>query len=150
MLNNINIAFILYFKRNLFFKFAFEIKKLTSLPALVNMNFQRILPWILISGLIFSLLSYVANRYHGKERNVRELAQDFIGGSIFVSLLSAIVPDIFPDISNNFSLKLGNFNLFDATKIIGNSISSASVNTFGGGSSKADDIDLQIGPLPGR
>ncbi|NBR60288.1 MAG: hypothetical protein EBT86_01315 [Actinobacteria bacterium] len=111
------------------------------------MDFQRILPWVFISGLFFSILSYAANRYHGRERNIKELAQDFLGGSIFIGLLSAVVPDIFPDISKK--LNISALNLGSATKVLGDGLSAAKSIASIGGASKMDDLELQVGPLPG-
>ena len=122
------------------------------------MDFQRILPWILISGLIFSLLSYAANKYHGRDRNIKELSQDFLGGSIFIGLLSAIVPDIFPDISSK--LNISGMNLENMTKIFGGGVGGLSItkslaslgsttDTISNTKSSTDDMELQVGPLPG-
>jgi hypothetical protein len=118
------------------------------------MDFQRILPWIFISGLVFSLLSYVANKYHGRDRNIKELSQDFLGGSIFIGLLSAIVPDIFPDICNK--LNISGMNIENMTKIFGGGVGGLSLASLGStvgtatGVAKAtDDMELQVGPLPG-
>lgn len=120
------------------------------------MDIQRILPWILISGFVFSLLSYVANRYHGRDRNIKELSQDFLGGSIFIGLLSAIVPDIFPDILSKLNISSMNFE--NMTKIFGggvgglsitNSLASLGNVTGTNPNTAADDMELQVGPLPG-
>jgi len=110
------------------------------------MNYLRTLPWIFISGIIFAVLSYFANKYHDKERTVLQLLQDFIGGCVFVGLLSAIIPDIFPDIQGFFTVPavITNLNFGETTKILGGAISSVS----GATRSLTDDIDLQVGPLP--
>jgi hypothetical protein len=130
---------------------AFIYKKLTSVSAVVNMDYTRVLPWIFLSGVVFVVLSYVANKYHGKERKTGELAQDFIGGSVFIGLLSAIVPDIFPDISTAFPIKS-----LDVSRAL-SSVASTAATTFttvstGRGFSSSggglDDIDLQVGPIP--
>lgn len=106
------------------------------------------LPWIVISGLVFSILSYVANRYHGKERSNTQLAQDFVGGSVFLGLLSAVVPDIFPDISSYIGNPISGIKLGDATKVLENTLAKVSSTPILRGGSRADDIELQVGPLP--
>jgi hypothetical protein len=110
------------------------------------MNYLRILPWIFIAGIIFAVLSYSANKYHGKDRTTMQLLQDFIGGCVFIGLLSAIIPDIFPDIRGFVAVPtaLSSLSLGETTKMLGGAISSVA----GATRSVTDDIDLQVGPLP--
>lgn len=116
------------------------------------MDFLRILPWIVLSGLIFVILSYVANKYHGKDRKTRELVQDFIGGSVFIGFLSSIIPDIFPDISTILTLNTLNISNTVASLKTAASAATASASAainmataVSGGI--IDDLDLQIGPI---
>jgi hypothetical protein len=132
---------------------AFNYKKLSSISAVVNMNYIRVLPWIFLSGVAFVVLSYAANRYHGKERSVMELAQDFIGGSVFIGLLSAIVPDIFPDITTTLPMK--SLDLSGTISSVASAAAAAASFTTGAKSATGvssggslDDIELQVGPIP--
>lgn len=96
-------------------------------------------PWIVVGGLIFILLSYVASKYKDKEYKKIQFLQDFISGSILIAFTGVLMPDIFPkiEIPTVFSNSLGG--------IVG------SVNSIGGGSGEGD-FDLQVGPprLVGR
>ena len=133
---------------------AFNHKKLSSISAVVNMNYIRVLPWIFLSGVAFVVLSYTANRYHGKERSVMELAQDFIGGSVFIGLLSAIVPDIFPDITTTLPMK--SLDLSGTISSVASAAAAATASFTTGAKSATgvssggslDDIELQVGPIP--
>lgn len=123
------------------------------------MDLLRTVPWILLGGVLFLVLSYIANKYHKKERKLLEFVQDFIGGVIFVSLLSAIVPDIFPDITTVLFGSVGtNFvdTISSATSAVQSAVQksiSTSKNTISSltsvGSTISDDCDLQVGPIPG-
>ena len=112
------------------------------------MDFSRILPWIVLSGFVFVILSYVANKYHGKDKTLKDFFQDFIGGSVFVGLLSAIIPDIFPDITSSIPIK--SLNIMGALDTVSSIRTAAAsslslVSNAGGGS---NDIELQVGPIP--
>jgi len=82
------------------------------------------LPWIVVGGLAFMLLSLLASKYQQKDHKPITFAQDFISGGIVIALLGVLVPDAFPA----FPLSIPNF-----TNLVH--------------SSDSGDIDVQVGPL---
>jgi len=84
-------------------------------------------PWIVVGGLVFVLLSFVASKYKQKEYCGIQFLQDFISGSILIGLVGVWMPDIFPKMEFPSGLPA----------------------MVGGGDS---DFDLQVGPprLVGR
>lgn len=82
------------------------------------------LPWVLVGGLVFMLLSLLASKYQEKQHKPITFAQDFISGGIVVALLGVLVPDAFPA----FPLSVPHFT-----------------NLMQG--SPEGDIDVQVGPL---
>jgi hypothetical protein len=87
-------------------------------------------PWILVGGLAFMVLSFIAAKYSGKQHTSRVFAQDFLSGGIVVTLLGILVPDLFP----SFPLSVPSTT----------DVSSTMKGLLSGG---GDDMDLQIGPL---
>ncbi len=87
-------------------------------------------PWILVGGLAFMLLSFVASKYSGKAHTGRAFAQDFLSGGIVVTLIGILVPDVLPTFP---------FSVPSTTDV-----SSTMKGLLSGG---GDDMDLQIGPL---
>ena len=85
-------------------------------------------PWIVVGGLAFMLLSFIASKYNGKTHAARAFAQDFLSGGIVVTLLGILAPDLFP----TFPLSVPSME-----------VSSMKGLLSGGG----EDMDLQIGPL---
>jgi len=82
------------------------------------------LPWIVVGGIAFMLLSLLASKYQQKEHKPITFAQDFISGGIVVSLLGVLVPDAFPA----FPLSMPNF-----TELVRKS--------------DEGDMDVQVGPI---
>lgn len=91
-------------------------------------------PWILVGGLAFMLLSFVASKYRGKSHTTRAFAQDFLSGGIVVTLLGILAPDILP----NFPLSVPSTT----------DVSSTMKGLLSGGGE--DTMELQIGPMGGR
>jgi hypothetical protein len=87
-------------------------------------------PWIVVGGLAFMLLSFVASKYSGKQHTGRAFAQDFLSGGIVVTLLGILAPDLFPS--------------FPVSVPSTSDVSSTMKGLLSGG---GDDMDLQIGPL---
>jgi len=86
-------------------------------------------PWIVVGGLAFMILSFVASKYSGKQHTSRAFAQDFLSGGIVVTLLGILAPDVFPT--------------FPVAVPSTSDVSS----TMKGLLSGAEDDMLQIGPL---
>jgi hypothetical protein len=86
-------------------------------------------PWIVVGGLAFMLLSFVASKYSGKQHTSRAFAQDFLSGGIVVTLLGILAPDVFPS--------------FPVSVPSTSDVSSTMKGLLSGES----DMDLQIGPL---
>lgn len=81
------------------------------------------LPWTLVGGVIFIVLSYIGAKYKDKEYRNIQFLQDFISGSIFIAFAGVLMPDMFPKIELPSSLP--------------------SLDMNGGNNS---EFDLQIGP----
>jgi len=87
------------------------------------------IPWILVGGIVFMILSFVASKYQGKPHKNISFAQDFVSGGIVIALLGILVPDAFPAFPVDIS-----------------SLSAASLtSTIRGGG--GDDMMMQVGPL---
>jgi hypothetical protein len=84
-------------------------------------------PWIVVGGFLFVLLSFVAAKYKQKDYRNIQFLQDFISGSILISFVGVLMPDILPKMEIPMSLPM----------LSGEEIS---------------DFDLQVGPprLAGR
>jgi len=84
-------------------------------------------PWIVVGGLVFVLLSFIASKYKETEYRRIQFLQDFISGSILIGFVGVWMPDVFPSVGLPTSF-----------------------STIAGGSN--DDFDLQVGPprLVGR
>lgn len=80
-------------------------------------------PWIVVGGLLFTLLGYIGSKYKDKPYRTIQSLQDFISGSILVAFTGVVMPDFFPPMELP-SLPGGD------------SISQSSAN----------EIDLQVGP----
>lgn len=88
-------------------------------------------PWMLVGGFVFMILNFIASKYNKKQHKTTTFIQDFLGGSIFIALLGAIIPDYFPE--------------FPITSSTVSSISlPLPATVLGGGGS---DFELQIGPI---
>jgi hypothetical protein len=84
-----------------------------------------------IGGLVFMILNFIASKYNHKHHKTTAFFQDFLGGSIFIALLGAIIPDYFPQFPISSS-SIGQLSLPLPATVLG-----------GGGS----DFELQIGPI---
>jgi hypothetical protein len=60
------------------------------------MEFPRWFPWMIVGGVVFMILSFIATKYNDRTHTSRAFFQDFISGSIVIALLGALVPDYFP------------------------------------------------------
>lgn len=82
-------------------------------------------PWIVVGGLLFTILGFIGSKYKDKPYRSVQSIQDFISGSILVAFTGVLMPDLLPpmELSTSFPLSFG---------------------TSGGG--LTDDIDLQVGP----
>lgn len=78
------------------------------------------LPWMVVGGLIFSLLGFMGTKYKDKEYKPIQSLQDFISGSILVAFTGVLVPDLFP------ALELPSLPALQGNPM--------------------DEIDLQVGP----
>lgn len=77
-------------------------------------------PWIVVGGLLFTLLGFIGSKYKDKPYRSVQSLQDFISGSILVAFTGVLMPDLFPPMEFHPSLP-----------------------TLGGAT---DDFDLQVGP----
>ena len=82
------------------------------------------LPWVIVGGIVFMLLSLLASKYQEKEHKAITFAQDFVSGGIVVALLGVLVPDAFPA----FPLSVPNF-----TELVRKS--------------DEGEMDVQLGPI---
>jgi hypothetical protein len=84
-----------------------------------------LIPWIFIGGCIFILLSFIGSRVANKPYKTTQYLQDFISGSIVITFISVLMPDILPVIEMPSLPQLSS-----------------------GGSSLYDngDVELQVGP----
>lgn len=94
------------------------------------MEFPIWFPWMIVGGLSFMILSFIASKYNQRRHETKSFAQDFIGGSMLIAMMGVLVPDYFPK-----------FALFS-------DLPSIDVNSMiKGGGSGDGDFDLQVGPL---
>lgn len=87
-------------------------------------------PWMIVGGMVFMILSFVASKYNNKPHKKSTFLQDFLSGSILIAMMGALVPDSFPTFP------------FSSSTV--SSITSLPSSLLYSGS---DDIDLQVGPL---
>lgn len=55
-------------------------------------------PWIVVGGIVFVALSFIASKYKQKEYQTKQLLQDFISGAILIGFTGVLMPDVFPKI----------------------------------------------------
>jgi hypothetical protein len=79
-------------------------------------------PWIVVGGLLFTILGFIGTKYKEKDYKPIQSLQDFISGSILVAFTGVLAPDLFPSMNMIPELPL----------------------SLSGGST--DDFDLQVGP----
>lgn len=56
-------------------------------------------PWILIGGLCFILFGFIGSKYRERSYQRVHFLQDFISGSILITLVGIVMPDLFPEIT---------------------------------------------------
>ena len=80
------------------------------------------LPWIIIGGIVFIVLSIIGAKYKDKPYQTKQYLQDFISGAILIGFTGVLMPDLFPALPSMATV------------------------------SEMDDMDLQVGPprLAGR
>lgn len=88
-------------------------------------------PWIVVGGLLFTLLGFIGSKYKEKAYRPIQSLQDFISGSILVAFTGVLVPDLFP------AMELPSALWTAAGE--GNGDSS-------GKGGYSDDVHLQVGP----
>lgn len=81
-------------------------------------------PWIVIGGLLFTILGFIGSKYKDKPYRSIQSLQDFISGSILVAFTGVLVPDLFPPME----------------------FAPVMPTLFKTGESLGDEIDLQVGP----
>jgi hypothetical protein len=82
-------------------------------------------PWIIIGGLFVMILSWIASKYQNRIHSNKAFMQDFLSGSVIISFLGFVSPNIFPALDSlSFSLP-----------------------SLSGSSASNDDYDLQVGPM---
>jgi hypothetical protein len=57
------------------------------------------LPWSLIGGLCFIIFGFIGTKYKEKPYQRIQFLQDFVSGSILITIVGIIMPDLFPEIS---------------------------------------------------
>lgn len=55
-------------------------------------------PWIIIGGLCFILFGFIGSKYREKSYQRVQFLQDFVSGSILITLVGIVMPDFFPEI----------------------------------------------------
>jgi hypothetical protein len=88
-------------------------------------------PWIVVGGIVFMALSFVAAKYKGAAHSGKAFVQDFLSGGVVIALLGVLVPDAFP----TFPLSVPSTG----------EVSTTMKGLLSGGGS--DDVELQLGPL---
>jgi hypothetical protein len=81
-------------------------------------------PWIVVGGLLFTILGFIGSKYKDKPYRSVQSLQDFISGSILVAFTGVLMPDLFPPMELSPVLPL----------------------PFGESKSLTDDLVLQVGP----
>lgn len=133
------------------------------------MNYLNLGAWVFLSGLLFTLFSFFANKYHEQKRTFIQFFQDFLGGALFMSFIAVLIPDYFPDILKLLTFStdtLSPLNESSSTNLsnqspkvpdnTGNETSNTSLINLlpkiGGfmnsKSAEMDDFQLQLGPIP--
>jgi biotin transporter BioY len=87
-------------------------------------------PWMIVGGISFMILNFVASKYNQRKHSTTMFAQDFVSGGILIALLGALVPDYFPKFP-----------------ISASDVASMTLPTIPGVTGPTSDIDLQVGPL---
>jgi len=87
-------------------------------------------PWMIVGGISFMLLNFIASKYNQRSHSNTMFAQDFISGGILIALLGALVPGYFPKFP-----------------ISPSDVSGLALPTIPGITGPSSDIDLQVGPL---
>lgn len=87
-------------------------------------------PWMIVGGISFMILNFVASKYNERKHSPTMFIQDFVSGGILIALLGALVPDYFP-----------------AFPVSARDVSSMSLPTIPGVTGPSSDFDLQVGPL---
>jgi len=85
-------------------------------------------PWIVVGGLLFTILGFIGSKYKDKVYQPIQSLQDFISGSILVAFTGILMPDLFPPM--------------ELPSLAGWSGGGSS----GEGSALGGDVDLQVGP----
>ena len=57
------------------------------------------LPWILIGGICFIVFGFIGSKYKDKSYQKVQFLQDFVSGSILITLVGIVMPDFLPEIS---------------------------------------------------
>ena len=84
-------------------------------------------PWIVVGGLLFTILGFIGSKYKEKVYRPIQSLQDFISGSILVAFTGVLMPDLFPTIDLSPVMSSLSFPLSN-------------------GSMLTEDVDLQVGP----
>ena len=87
-------------------------------------------PWILVGGIVFMALSFVAAKYKGVTHTGKAFIQDFLSGGVVIALLGVIAPEAFP--------------AFPLSVPSSGDVSTTMKGLLSGG---GDDVELQLGPL---
>ena len=87
-------------------------------------------PRMIVGGISFMILNFVASKYNQRTHSSTMFAQDFVSGGILIALLGALVPDYFPKFP-----------------ISASDVTSLALPTIPGVTGPSSDIDLQVGPL---
>ena len=83
-------------------------------------------PWILIGGICFIVLGFIGSKYKEKRYQRLNFLQDFVSGSILMTLVGISMPDLLPELSLPDSLP--------------------SIRMSGGGEFTENDELIQVGP----
>jgi len=85
-------------------------------------------PWIVVGGLLFTILGFIGSKYKDKVYRPIQSLQDFVSGSILVAFTGILVPDLFPP------MELPTMPAWSGT------------GGGEGGTTGGDDVALQVGP----
>ena len=86
-------------------------------------------PWIVVGGLLFTILGFIGSKYKDKVYQPIQSLQDFISGSILVAFTGVLMPDLFPP------MELPSMSVWSGVGGAG-----------GEGATGGDDLALQVGP----
>ena len=81
-------------------------------------------PWIVVGGLLFTILGFIGSKYKDKPYRSVQSLQDFISGSILVAFTGVLMPDLFPPME----------------------LAPVVPTLFKAGEDSGYDVDLQVGP----